>query len=93
MEGRSFANVLQGKALSRHDSIFWAHNKGAAVWADGWKLVSTNRGKDWELYYLPKDGTELNNLAEEKPQKVAELEKLHAQWMARNKRAAGSIRN
>ena len=93
MEGRSFANVLQGKALSRHDSIFWAHNKGAAVWADGWKLVSSNRGKAWELYYLPEDGTELNNLLEENPQKVAELQKLHAQWMARNKRAAGNIRD
>jgi len=92
LEGRSFANALQGLAVPQHNSIFWAHNKGSAVWSDGWKLVSGNRGKQWELYYLPEDGTELKNLAVQHPDKVAELKELHAQWMARNKRVAGSTK-
>ncbi len=90
MEGRSFANAMRGEPVSQHDAIFWAHNKGAAVWSDGWKLVSDDRGKNWELYYLPEDGTELKNLASQNPEKVAALRDLHAKWMARNKQAARS---
>lgn len=92
LEGRSFADALQGKVVPQHAPIFWAHNKGSAVWSDGWKLVSGNRGQVWELYYLPADGTELKDLASQNPAKVTELKELHAQWMARNKRAAGNTK-
>ena len=90
MEGRSLAPALQGKDVKPHEALFWAHNKGSAVWSAGWKLVSPNRGQQWELYHLPSDGTELHDLSLRQPAKARELQQLHKDWLARNKAAARS---
>jgi arylsulfatase len=84
IEGRSFAAILEGNAenLTPHEALFWAHSKGKAVRIGDWKLVSENR-KPWELYNLADDPTELNNLVSEMPEKVALLEKRHAEWIKR----------
>jgi len=57
-------------------------NRG--IWADGWKAVANHVNtpgfdfsKDqWELYNTDKDYTETNNLAEQYPEKLRELENL-----------------
>ena len=82
IEGRSFAPVLQGKRIPEHADIFWGHNHGKAVLQGNWKIVSADRGP-WELYYLPKDGTELHDLAREMPEKLNVLKTLHAAWVKR----------
>ncbi len=41
------------------------------------------RGGAWELYDLEADRTEMNNLAEKFPQKVAELGRMYEGWAKR----------
>lgn len=81
-EGRSFLGTIQDRPIAARNPIFWAHAKGKAVRDGDWKLVSAER-KPWELYNLATDGTELNNLADEMPEKVKALAKLHAEWTKR----------
>ena len=93
LEGRSLWDDIVGDPDSgekasdagdrdRAKPIFWAHNKGSAVRVGDWKLVRDGK-RTWELYDLSKDGTELNNLVEEKPEKVAELKALFEAWKKR----------
>ena len=81
MEGRSFLNGIQGKTGEAVESrpVFWAHSKGKAVRVGSWKLVANGKS-GWELYDLSVDGTELNNLASKRPEKVEELKRLFDQW-------------
>lgn len=83
-EGQSFLSVLKGEAeeFNPHEALFWAHNKGKAVRVGDWKLISENR-RQWELYNLVDDPTELNNLVSEMPEKAALLEKRHTEWAKR----------
>jgi arylsulfatase len=92
LEGRSLLGDIGGVGVAVSDAdiarkqrpqpIFWAHNKGSAVRAGDWKLVREGK-QAWELYDLSKDGTELNNLSVEMPEKVAELKALHDAWKQR----------
>ena len=56
--------------------IFWRDGHYQAVRADGWKLQFAERPKKTWLYNLNEDPTEQVNLAEENPEKVAELKAL-----------------
>ena len=49
-----------------------------AVVYEGWKLIEG--GGDVELYYLPDDPDELNNLAETDRDRVAQLREVIASW-------------
>lgn len=90
LEGRSLLAQVEGETGAKERrkdddeqrSIFWAHGKGSAVRSGDWKLVRLGKQK-WELYDLGKDGTELKNLADEMPEKVAQLEALHQAWKTR----------
>lgn len=56
--------------------IFWRDGHYHAVRADGWKLQYLARPKKVWLFNLSEDPTEQHNLAEEHPEKVAELKAL-----------------
>ena len=76
LEGKSLLPLIRGEARAPHEVLFWQHDKGKAVRVGDWKLVRW--GDDpWELYDLSKDLTETTDLAEQYPEKVAELER---QW-------------
>ena len=65
-----------GKAGEPHDALFWRSGYYQAVRAHGWKLqVSERPAKAW-LYDLNEDPTEKVNLADQRPDKVAELRAL-----------------
>lgn len=80
-EGNSFLSILKGGAENWNpdEELYWGHNRGKATRIGDWKLVSANK-EPWELYNISEDGTELNNLAEFMPDKVADLEKKHTAW-------------
>ncbi|MEM9282546.1 MAG: sulfatase-like hydrolase/transferase, partial [Verrucomicrobiota bacterium] len=91
LDGISLRPSFEGKALNRENPIFVEHENNAFIRDGDWKLVgkgvAANKGVDrskWELYDLAKDRTEVNNLAEEKPELVAEMA---AQWDAWAERA------
>lgn len=54
-------------------------DNGKAIRQGKWKLVRA-RTNPWELYDMDKDRTELNNFAEEHPEKVQALEKQWEAW-------------
>ena len=65
------------------DAVFYEHEKSRAVRQGDWKLVNRGKSKDWELYNLSKDRTELNNLAEQQPDRVESMNQLWLTWAKR----------
>ena len=81
MEGRSLAPAFGNKPIDR-EAIYWEHEGNRAVRQGKWKLVS-RYPEDWELYDLEADRTELNNLAQKHPAKLAELKAMYESWAER----------
>ena len=49
--------------------MFWEHEGNAAVRIGKWKLVK-RYPRDWELYDMDADRTELHDLAAQQPERV-----------------------
>ena len=81
MEGKSLVPAFDNRLIER-EAIYWEHEGNRAVRKGKWKLVSRHPG-GWELYDLEADRTELNNLADKNPQKLAELKAMYKNWAAR----------
>jgi arylsulfatase A-like enzyme len=82
LEGQSLLPTFQGKTAPRTAPLFWEHEGNRAVRLQQWKLVSRH-GRDWELYDVEADRTELKNLAASHPQKVKEMSALYDAWAKR----------
>ncbi len=81
MEGKSLVPAFGNKPIER-EAIYWEHEGNRAVRQGKWKLVSRHPG-GWELYDLEADRTELDNLAQKHPEKLAELKALYESWSKR----------
>lgn len=75
LQGRSLKPIFEGSTRDPHLSLFFRFASNRAIIQGDWKLV-THRASQWELYNLAKDGTELNDLASQYPEKVEALSKL-----------------
>lgn len=82
MAGVSLRPALTGKSLRRPQPIFWEHEGNRAVRDGRWKLVAKEK-QAWELYDIPADRTEMNDLAAARPDKVRELAARWDAWAAR----------
>ena len=82
LEGESLLPAIESGRWARQKPIFWEHEGNRAVRMGRWKLVS-EYPRDWELYDVEEDRTELNNLAEKDPQKRDELARLYHEWADR----------
>lgn len=82
LAGKSLLPVLRGGEREGHESLCWASSGSKAVREGSWKLVAA-KGKTWELYDLATDRSELNDLAEQHPERVAAMEKVFEEWRAR----------
>jgi arylsulfatase len=84
--GQSLVEVLQGVPDTSDRILFWEHQFNRAIREGDWKLVSAHwlpeQGKQgkWELYHLPSDPTEINNLAETHPEKVKAMARQYQTW-------------
>ena len=87
LEGASLAPVFAGQEAQGHpEGLFWEHEGNRAVRHGNWKLVSKRSKPEdgrWELYDLAQDRSELNDLADAMPGKVAQLAGMWAAWAAR----------
>lgn len=82
IDGVDLLPYLTGEKESFERPIFWREGYYQAVLHQGWKMhVSDNPDKVW-LFNLREDPTEQNNLAEAKPEKVAELKEMLAAFNA-----------
>jgi arylsulfatase len=76
-EGQSLRPVFENKTF-KHNSIGWEH-EGNRGFRDGkWKLVA--KSKDWELYDIEADRTELDNLASVYPEITTEMIGKYEKW-------------
>ncbi len=81
MEGISLVPAFAGKPLHRVKPIFWEHEGNRAVRSGPWKLVMKYRGP-WELYHIPNDRTEQQNLIDKKPDLARLLTRQWNDWAA-----------
>lgn len=83
MEGISLVPAFNGKEISKR-IIYNEHAGGRSVRDGDWKLVKFSGAKPWHLYNMKTDGTELNDMALEKPLKEKELKNLWNTWATEN---------
>ena len=72
MQGKSLIPWLEGKERKEHEYLYWEHEGNRAVRQGSWKLVAESE-KEWELYNLEDDPTELNDLITEFPDITEQL--------------------
>lgn len=88
MEGVSLKDVLTGGKLNRDRPLFWEHEGNRAIRQGDWKLVSqydnqAKKFKEWELYNLKTDRSELKNLCNQKPEIKNRMIRDFEQWANR----------
>ena len=81
--GQSFVPLLQGGKAPADRMLFWEHEGNQAVRQGPWKLVRRKK-KEWELYNLEADPTELNNLVASENTIVEELLLQYRIWADSN---------
>lgn len=79
LDGESLAPIFRGAQTSRDAPIFWEHEGNCAARIGDWKLVREH-GRDWELYNMREDRTELNDLRDRNTPKADMLIKEFNQW-------------
>ena len=91
-EGKSFASVLTDLGTTRSAPLFWEHEGNAGIRDGDLKLVRNfpltkelpmEDRAAWELYDVSRDRTELENVAEEMPDKASELLAAYLTWASR----------
>jgi arylsulfatase A-like enzyme len=75
MDGVDLVPYARGEAEGvPHEALFWRSGASQTALVNGWKLnTSTPPGRNW-LFDLSVDPTEQNDLSQQRPEKVAELQ-------------------
>lgn len=85
MAGKSLKPMLVSDTGKLEDRmLFWEHEGNRAVRDGHWKLVAKGPAAAWELYDMSKDRTELNDLADEHPDRVKTMAKAWENWAYAN---------
>jgi arylsulfatase len=93
MDGISLLPAFENGTMERDKPVFFEWRNSRAVVDGHWKLVvhevpanDVESGlwgfstSEWELYDLSTDRTEINNLVDSNPEKLAELRNKHEAW-------------
>ena len=90
LEGITLTPSFELRSLRRTEPIYIEHENNAFVRDGKWKLVGRNvaqrkgvNDKKWELYDMQKDGTELHNLFESRPDVAQNLVARWKDWAHR----------
>jgi len=82
-EGKSLTPVLEGKQRAGYtNGLFWEHEGNRAMRQGKWKLVAKNT-RDWELFDLDADRTELHSVADKNPDRVKSMVSMYDAWSKR----------
>lgn len=87
IDGKDILSLLQGKAPSPHQTLFWEYRNQSAVLEGKWKLIlkgkldfARNAESETILIDLEDDPGETNNLAACYPEKVKQLKDKYHTW-------------
>jgi len=76
-DGLSYWSTFFGNTAEKHEYVLFNSKHGPAlVTADGWKIRYQKTADIYQLYFLPDDYTEANNLADRYPEKVEKLKEI-----------------
>jgi arylsulfatase A-like enzyme len=79
IDGVDLVKLVRGQTPGRpHGALFWRSGHYRTILADDWKLQVSERPRKTWLFDLRTDPTEKTNLADARPDKVAELSKILA---------------
>ena len=81
LEGHSLQPAFLAD-LEQRPPMFWEHEGNSAARIGRWKLVRQH-GNAWELYDIVEDRTELNDLANQDPDRVADMTRQYEAWAFR----------
>jgi arylsulfatase A-like enzyme len=79
LDGQSFLATLMGQDAPRGTPIFWEHEGNSAIRLGNFKLVRQH-GRDWELYDMDADRTELHDLAGQNTPLEGRLKRAYDDW-------------
>ncbi|MFC1564998.1 sulfatase [candidate division KSB1 bacterium] len=90
IDGVSIMPVLRNASGIARESLFWhfPHYRGrdvapySIIRKGEWKLIKRYEGKEFELFDLKNDLSETNDLSEQMPEKVSELDSDLMNWLA-----------
>ncbi len=82
MAGTSLMPALRGEKLPER-TLYFEHEGTRAVREGRYKLTAL-RGEPWKLYDMERDRTEIDDLSDQQPQRVASLAKKWDTWAAEN---------
>src|SRR5205823_558906 len=76
LQGISLGPLFQAQSGTQIDrALFGEHEGGRSVIsADGWKLIRDRDERQWHLYDLNTDQTELNDRINEEPERAAKMQ-------------------
>ena len=77
--GKSLAPAFAKDGSVTHDCLWWLHEGNRAIRVGDWKLVAAGDKGPWELYDLSVDRSEANDLSQQRPDQVRELERVWRQ--------------
>ncbi len=91
LDGEDMADVFQGRQRPRRTPLMWEwrfrvwghcihRSPMLAIRKDQWMLMVNPDGSRTELYDIPKDPTQLTNLADRHPEVVDDLRRQVVQW-------------
>jgi len=82
LEGNSLLPLILGGTRSADHALFWEWQGNCAVRQGRWKLVwdTPNKMKQWQLYDITADRTELHDLAMDQPERVSAMRTDYEIW-------------
>ncbi|MCC8154737.1 MAG: sulfatase-like hydrolase/transferase [Tannerellaceae bacterium] len=81
LEGKSLNAIFKTGQREGYEELCFKHfEEKAFIDKSGWKIIRQGITKPWELYNLKEDRTEMNNLADQYPEKVKEFEERYLLW-------------
>lgn len=79
LAGQSLRATFLDPEKTEDRTLYWEHEGNKAVRQGNWKLVKQHK-QNWELYHLNQDRSELNDLAQQQPKRVASLQEAWNTW-------------
>lgn len=86
LAGASLRPLFEGHSTRPHyPPLFGEHEGGRSVISsDGWKLIRDRGEKEWHLYDLNTDQTELNDRIAQEPERATRMQAMWDAWAAEN---------